>query len=292
MRELYAYVNGQIVPARDAKISIWDSGFQHGDSVYEGIRVYNGRLLSLDEHLARLHASAHAIGIRPALTQKETAAAIMATLRANEFVDNTHIRITLTRGVKVMTGMDPRLMGESGPGLVIIAEAKDPVFRQDGIRLITSSIRRMAADMLDPKIHSSNQLGQILAKLEANNAGADEALMLDREGFVAETNSANFFIVRGQEILTPRGQACLNGLTRAWVLGHAPAVGSTAREENLSLTDVYTADEAFLSGTVCELVPVAELDGRTIGSGQPGPLTRRLLEDYHHYARTHGVEIT
>ena len=286
------YVGGKIVPAHAAAVSVWDSGFQHGDSVYEGIRVYGGRLLQLEAHIERLYQSAHAIGITPTLTRAETAEAIKATVRANGFRDNAHLRVTLTRGQKSMTGMDPRLNGAAAPLLVVIIEPKSPVFGEAGVTLITASVRRTAVECLDPKIHSSNQLGQILAKLEANHAGADEALMLDVHGMVAETNSANFFVVRHGIVMTSRRHNCLNGLTRAWVLDNAERLGATrALEDDLSLTDVYTADEAFMCGTVCEVVPVVEVDGRQIGNGVPGPLVKAILAGYREYAYSAGVPV-
>ena len=292
MDALQVYVGGELVPATDAKVSVWDSGFQHGDSVYEGIRVYGGRILQLHEHIERLYQSAHAIGIHPVMTREETAEAIKATVRANGLYDDTHLRVTLTRGSKVMTGMDPRLNTAGDPLLVVIAEPKPPVFGHAGVTLITSSVRRMAVECLDPKIHSCNQLGQILAKLEANHAGADEALMLDVHGMVAETNSANFFIVHHGTVMTSPRHTCLNGLTRAWILKNAERLGADgALEDDLTLTDVYTADEAFMCGTVCEVVPVVAVDGRTIGTGAPGPLTQAILDGYRAYTRTAGVPV-
>jgi branched-chain amino acid aminotransferase len=286
-----AYVDGELLPRSQAKVSVWDSGFQHGDSVYEGVRVYAGRVLQLEAHLQRLHASAHAIGFTPTRSVHEMAEAVMATLRANELYDNAHLRITLSRGVKMVTGMDPRLVSDRTDCLVIIAEPKEPPFRRDGVDLVTASIRRSRPDFLDPKIHSSNQLGQILAKIEANQAGADDALMLDGSGFVAETNSANFFIIKRGVLWTSRPNACLNGLTRRWLLDNSSPTCEAALETDISLTDVYTSDEAFMCGTVCEIVPVVHVDGRTIANGAPGEATLALLAAYRAYARTAGVPI-
>lgn len=291
MVELKVYINGQIVPRSEAKVSVWDSGFQSGDSVYEGIRVYDGKALQLKEHIRRLYDSAHAIGIKVDMPTSDAAQAVLDTLKANNLYDGAHVRITLTRGIKPITGMDPELAREAKPLLVIIAEPKEPSFPKTGITLVTSSVRRMSPECLDPKIHSCNQLGQILAKFEANNAGASEALMLDVHGFVAETNSANFFIVRDDVIRTPRRNSCLNGLTRAWVIRNAPQHCEGAFEDDISLTDVYTADEAFICGTICEIVPVVQVDGRTIGSGRPGEVTQAIAAAYDRYAHSSGVPL-
>lgn len=288
MSELQVYVQGRLVPAAQATVSVWDSSFQHGDAVYEGLRVYGGRVFRLHEHLQRLYDCAGAVMIDIPLSMEEMATAVRDTVRANGLTDNAHIRLTVTRGTKRITGMDPQLSATQGT-VVIIAEPKEPSFPRSGIRLITSSVRRMPAACLDPKIHSCNQLGQILAKIEANNAGADEALMLDVNGFVAETNSANVFVVKGQRVMTPTRDACMPGLTRGYVLTKAPELGYPATEENISLTDVYWADEMIVCGTVCEIVPVTSVDGRRIGTGAPGPFARRMLEEYLKVAHSDAV---
>lgn len=218
MSELQVYLNDRLVPRGEAKVSVWDSGFQSGDAVYEGIRVYDGKIFRMAEHVDRLFRCAHAIGIHMTKTRDEVIHAILSTVRANHLKGNVHIRLTVSRGAKAQTGMDPQLADKIPPTFVIIAEPKEPTFPASGIKLITSSVRRMPAQCLDPKLHTCNQLGQILAKAEANHANADEALMLDVHGFVAETNSANFFIVRGNRVLTPTKDAIMPGITRGFVI--------------------------------------------------------------------------
>lgn len=291
MDTLKVYVNGEIVPAEDARLSVWDGGFQSGDAVYEGMRVYNRCVYRLYEHLRRLYDCAHAIGIQVPIAIDAMADAVRRTVRENGFTDDAHIRVTVTRGTKRITGMDPRIPLTHGPNIVILAEPKTPAFHKNGIALITSSLRRMPAQCLDPKLHSCNQLGQILAKMEAVNAGGDEALMLDLHGFVAETNSANVFIVKGNRLATPRRDACMPGITRAHVLRIGASLGWDTHEENLSLTDVYTADEMFMTGTVCEIVPVTKVDGRRIGDGEPGDRTLEILGQYLRSARSEGIPV-
>ena len=204
--------------------------------------------------------------------------------------DGVHIRLTLTRGVKYTSGMDPRL-NRSGPTLIVLAEHKAPVYDRAGLRLVTSSLRRFDPDALDPKIHHANLLQSILAKIEANGAGADDALMLDRRGFVAETNATNFFIVTGGVVMTSHAVACPEGITRATVLELCAENGIPLRVKDLSLTEAYRADEAFCSGTMGELASVTEIDGRTIGDGQPGPMTARLSELFQALTARAGTEI-
>lgn len=289
--DLRVSINGKLVPRDEARVSVWDSGFQSGDAVYEGLRVYGGRVFRLYEHVDRLFRCAHSIGIDIPYAKREVADRIRETVRANGLTDDAHVRITVTRGAKLITGMNPRLARAGEPTIVVIAEPKPPSFPKSGISLVTASIRRSPAECLDPKLHTCNQLGQILAKMEANLAGADEALMLDVKGFVAETNSANIFAVMGSRITTSTRDACMPGLTRAMVLEMAPSVGLSAHEGNLSQADLYGADEVFISGTVCEIVPVIAIDGRRIGQGQPGPVARRLLEAYLEVARRDGVPV-
>jgi branched-chain amino acid aminotransferase group I len=283
------YLNGNVVSRNEARVSVWDSAFQCGDAVYEGLRVYSGGVFQLHEHVDRLFRCAHAIGIEVQLSREDIARAILDTVRANGVSKDAHIRITITRGEKVKTGMDPRIAAEGGPTIVIIVEPKPPAFPKTGIKLITSSIRRTPAECLDPKLHTCNQLGQVLAKMEANNAGAQEAVMLDLNGFVAETNSANMFVLTGKRLSTPKRDAIMPGLTRALVMRLAPEFGWSAVEENISLTDLYTADEVFISGTVNEIVPVIEVDGRRIGSGRQGPGATALLARYLEIARRDAV---
>jgi len=204
--------------------------------------------------------------------------------------DGVHIRLTLTRGLKVTSGMDPRL-NQAGPTLIVLAEHKPPVYGQTGISLITSSVRRFPPDCLDPKIHHNNLLQSILAKIEANVAGADDALMLDTRGFVAETNATHLFLVDGGIVLTPRTVACPEGITRATVLDLCRGNAVPASEQDLSLTDVYRADEMFCTGTMGELTPVIRVDGRPIGPGKPGPLAARLSALFAKLTATEGVEM-
>jgi branched-chain amino acid aminotransferase len=291
MSELQVFLNDRLVPRDQAVVSVWDSGFQSGDAVYEGIRVYDGKVFRLKEHVERLFRCAHAIGIEMTKTREEVIEAVLSTVRENHFTNNVHIRMTVSRGDKPKTGMDPRLANRVPPTFVVIAEPKEPTFPASGIRIITSSVRRTPAQCLDSKLHTCNQLGQILAKAEANHANADEALMLDVNGFVAETNSANFFIVRENKVLTSTKDACLPGITRGFVIDLAKQAGYDTRETNISLGEVYMADEAFVVGTICEVVPVLEVDGRIIGDGSPGPVTLRLREAYIDVAKSAGVPI-
>jgi branched-chain amino acid aminotransferase len=219
------------------------------------------------------------------------AQAILDTVQANGFTEDAHVRVTITRGDAPSSGMDPRLCATLPPTIVVMAESKKPPLPKSGIRLVTSSIRRTPAECLDPKLHSCNQLGQILAKMEANQAGAHEALMLDVNGFVAETNSANIFAVSGGTLKTPHRDMIMPGLTRGVVLDLAASERLQALESNISLFDIYTADEVFITGTVNQLVSVIEVDGRTIGDGQPGPATARLLSRYLQVAAETSVPV-
>lgn len=289
--EPFVYLNGEIVPRSQARVSVWDSAFQCGDAVYEGLRVYSGGVFQLHEHVERLFRCAHAIGIQLTRSREDVARAIFDTVRANGVTNDAHIRITVTRGEKVKTGMDPCIASETGPTIVVIVEPKPPAFPKSGIKLITSSIRRTPAECLDPKLHTCNQLGQVLAKMEANNAGAQEALMLDMQGFVAETNSANIFLLKDSRLCTPRRDSIMPGLTRALVLRLAPEFGWTTLEENLSLADVYTADEVFVTGTVNEIVAVIDVDGRRIGTGTQGAAAQSLLARYLEIANHDAVRL-
>jgi branched-chain amino acid aminotransferase group I len=277
--DILVHVGGELLPRDRAKVSVFDSSVQGGDAVWEGLRIYDGRVFQLDAHLDRLFASARALAFQGVPARADVKAALFATLQANGMRDGAHVRLTLTRGEKVTSGMDPR-WNRSGCCLIVLAEWKPPVYPADGIRLVTASVRRNSPQTLDSKIHHSNLLNNILAKLEANAAGADDALMLDLHGFVAETNATNVFLVRRGELLTPHADACLPGITRGVVLRLAAEHGIPAREKNVSPAEVYAADEMFTTGTMGELTPVLEVDGRPIGPGTPGPLTRRLQALY------------
>lgn len=274
-RDLVVNINGRLVHRDEAAVSPFDSAVQGGDAVWEGLRLYQGRIFKLTEHLDRLRSSALALAFTDIPSHESITDAIRQTLAANGMRDGVHIRLTLTRGVKFTSGMDPRL-NTSGPTLIVLAEFKPPVYDKTGITLSTSSIRRFPPDCLDPKIHHCNLLQSILAKIEANAAGADDALMLDVRGFVAETNATHVFAVERGMVLTSRLVACPEGITRAVVLDLCRAHGIPHDERDLSLTEVYRADEVFCTGTMGELAPVVKVDGRTIGDGQPGPMTARL----------------
>jgi branched-chain amino acid aminotransferase len=276
-RDLIVNVGGRLTHRDEAAVSPFDSAVQGGDAVWEGLRVYNGKIFRLDEHLARLRRSAKALAFDSVPSDEEITREIRRTLQANGMTDGVHIRLTLTRGVKITSGMDPRL-NQSGPTLIVLPEHKSPVYDTSGITLITSSLRRAAADSLDPKIHHNNLLTSILAKIEANVAGADDALMLDNRGFVAETNATNVFLVAGGVLGTPTAAACPEGITRATVLDLAAEAGIECVIGDYSLIQFYTAEEIFVTGTMGGIAPVVALDGRTIGDGAPGPVTAQLTK--------------
>jgi branched-chain amino acid aminotransferase len=276
-RDLIVNVGGRLTHRDEAAVSPFDSAVQGGDAVWEGLRVYNGKIFRLDEHLARLRRSAKALAFDSVPSDEQITGEIRRTLQANGMTDGVHIRLTLTRGVKITSGMDPRL-NQSGPTLIVLPEHKSPVYDTSGITLITSSLRRAAADSLDPKIHHNNLLTSILAKIEANVAGADDALMLDNRGFVAETNATNVFLVAGGVLGTPTAAACPEGITRATVLDLAAEAGIESVIGDYSLTQFYTAEEIFVTGTMGGIAPVVALDGRKIGDGAPGPVTAQLTK--------------
>lgn len=281
------HVGGQLVSREEARVSVFDSSVQNGDAVYEGLRVYSGRIFQLDAHLDRLFDSAHALAYTQLPSREEVKAAIFETLRANNMRDGVHIRLTLSRGMKVTSGMDPRL-NQYGPCLIVLAEWKEPIYNPEGIRLITSSVRRNASQCLDSKMHHCNQLNNILGKIEANMAGADDAIMLDVHGFVSETNATNIFLIKRGELLTPHPDSCLKGITRDLVIEMARTAGIPTTERNISLSEVYAADEVFTTGTLGELVPVIEVDGRRIGEAQMGPVTGKLRDLYAERVRSEG----
>ncbi len=276
-RDLIVNINGKLVHRDQAGVSPFDSAVQGGDAVWEGLRLYNGRIFKLTEHLDRLRGSAQALAFASIPSQEEIIREIRRTLEANQMTDGVHIRLTLTRGVKYTSGMDPRL-NTAGPTLIILAEFKEPVYDKGGVTLVTSSMRRFPPDCLDPKIHHCNLIQSILAKIQANVAGADDAVMLDLRGFVAETNATHVFLVKNDEVLTPTEAACPEGITRGVVLDLCRRHGVPCREKDLSLTEVYRADEVFCTGTMGEIAPVIRVDGRTIGAGSMGRMTARLQE--------------
>ena len=276
-RDLVVNVGGKLSHRDQAGVSPFDSSVQGGDAVWEGLRLYHGRIFRLTEHLDRLRASAQALAFGPVPTDEEIIEQIRRTLAANGMRDGVHVRLTLTRGVKLTSGMDPRL-NTSGPTLIVLAEFKAPVYDTAGITLVTASVRRPAPDCLDPKIHHNNLLPSIMAKIEANVAGADDAVMLDPRGFIAETNATHLFMVIRGTLATPTTASCPEGITRAAVLELAAGAGLRCREGDYTLPQLYTAEEAFVTGTMGGLAPVVRVDGRTIGDGQPGPVTKRLTD--------------
>ena len=274
-------VNGELVPRHEAKVSVFDSGFLVGDGVWEGLRLHEGRLLFVDDHMARLYEGAKAIGMDIGMTKEELLEEVWRTLRANDMETGVHIRLMITRGVKKTPSQDPRLV-VGGPTIVIIAEHKrsNPNTTGKGVRLLTSSVRRPPPDTLDPKLNCHSKLHEVIALVQALNAGADEALMLDVTGAVSTCNATNFFIVRGGEVWTSTGQYCMNGITRGNIIKVCRAAGIPVFERVFSLTDVYGADEAFVTGTFGGVTPVVEVDGRLIGDGKTGAMTKRLSELY------------
>src|SRR5437879_7306939 len=289
-KDLIVNINGQLAHRDKAGINPFDSAVQGGDAVWEGLRVYHGRIFKLNEHLDRLHRSATALAFAELPSHEKIIEEIRRTLAANGMQDGIHIRLTLSRGVKITSGMDPRL-NQSGPTLIILAEHKAPVYAKTGLTLITSKIRRPPPEILDPRIHHANLLNSILAKIEANNAGTDDALMLDINGCIAETNATNVFIVRKGDLATSRVVACPEGITRATVIEICAAEKIRCVEADLSPVDIYGAEEMFCTGTMGELAGAVKIDNRDIGDGQVGPMTRRLRELYTERTSREGVQI-
>lgn len=278
---ILVHVGGKLLPRNEANVSVFDSSVQGGDAVWEGLRVYKGGIFCLDRHLNRLHDSAHTLAFTQIPSKSEIKKAIFDTLKANGMRDETHIRLTLTRGEKITSGMDPRL-NTRGPCLIVLAEWKPLVYDNEaGIRVITSSMRRNNPQFLDSKIHHNNLLNNILAKIQANVAGVDAAVMLDHQGFVAELNDINLFMVKEGVVYTPFADACLHGITRGLVIEICNDKGIPVKEKNLSLTEFYTADEVFGSGTMGELTPVKEMDGRAIINRSGKHVLNQLRTCFH-----------
>jgi branched-chain amino acid aminotransferase len=278
-RDVIVNVAGRLTRRDQAAVSPFDSAVQGGDAVWEGLRVYQGRVFRLDEHLARLRRSALALAFESVPSDEVIVNEIRRTLAANQMNDGVHIRLTLTRGVKITSGMDPRL-NQSGPTLIVLPEYKPHVYAATGITLVTSSVRRPPPDCLDPKIHHANLLPSILAKIEANASGADDALMLDYRGFVAETNATNVFLISAGLLGTPTAAACPEGITRAAVLELAAAAGIECVVGDFSLSQFYAADEVFVTGTMGGIASVIRIDGRVIGDGKPGPVAEELSRHF------------
>lgn len=277
---IIVHVGGKLVSRQDAKVSVFDSSVQGGDAVWEGLRVYEHGIFCLDRHLDRLQASAHSLAFTDIPEKAVIRQAIADTLNANGMRDNTHIRLTLTRGEKITSGMDPRL-NTKGSCLIVLAEWKPLVFdNETGIRVITSSQRRNAPEFLDSKIHHNNLLNNIIAKIHANVAGVDGALMLDRNGFIAELNDTNLFLIKNGVVMTPHADACLHGITRGIVIELCDDLNIPCLERNLSLTEAYCADEVFASGTMGELTPVFEIDGRRIRNNSGNQVLQKLQDGF------------
>jgi branched-chain amino acid aminotransferase len=283
--KILVWVNGELKPRAEATVSVFDSGFVLGDGIWEGLRIHGGHPAFLEQHLDRLWEGAAALMIDLGVSRAELTKAVYDTLAANEMTDGVHVRLMCTRGVKSTPYQDPRVT--IGPAtIVIIAEHKLPTPEtvEHGLTLFTTHVRRATPDTLDPKLNAHSKLNDILACIQAYQAGADEALMLDPHGFVATCNSTHFFIVKGTpdepEVWTSDGRFCLGGITRGNVLAMSRAHGITALEKTFSLTDVYSAQEAFVTGTFAGVAPVHTIDGRTIGSGVRGPVVTRLQELY------------
>ena len=279
--DVLVFVNGEFLPRDEAKISVFDSGFLVGDGVWEGIRLHNGRFVHLDRHLDRLFASAAAVHLDIGKNRDELTAILGETVERNAMETDVHVRLMVTRGTKKTPSQDPRLV-VGGPNIVVIAEHKiaDPAVVDSGIRLATAQVRRPPPETIDQRWNCHSKIHEVVALLEAIEAGADEALMLDVAGNVATCNATNFFIVTGGQVWTSTGEHCLNGITRGLVIELCHATGIPVFERPFGLSDVYTADEAFVTGTFGALTPVIEVDGRPIGGPPPGPVTAQLSGAY------------
>jgi branched-chain amino acid aminotransferase len=289
-RDLLVSVNGVLRHRDEPHVSVFDSVVQGGDAVWEGLRVYDGRVFRLSEHLARLRRSARSLAFTQVPDDDAITDQVAATLRANNMRDGVHVRLTLTRGVKITSGMDPRL-NQSGPTLIVVAEHKPPVYDSGGIALATASVRRPGPDVLDPKIHHNNLINSILAKIEANAAGADDAILLDGRGFLAETNATHVFLVAAGVVRTPTTRACPEGITRAVVLELLARSGRPFDVDDISPAELRRADEVFVTGTMGELVPVLAVDGVEVGDGKPGPVTAELTAAFRDLTATEGTRL-
>ena len=267
-KDIKVWINGELLHRDQAKVSVFDSALQGGDAVWEGIRVYNGRIFCFEQHLSRLMESAKSMDFANIPSLKEVKNAVFSTLDANGMKDDTHIRLTLTRGEKITSGMNPKL-NQFGCTLIVLAEWKPSIYSGKELKLVTSSIRRNSPLCLDSKIHHANLINNILAKIEANHAGVDDAIMLDLNGFVSETNATNIFMIKDGVVITPFPRACLPGITRGLIIEHCINNNIPIIEKDISVTELYNADEVFTTGTMGELVRVAEIDRRKINnSGQ------------------------
>ena len=285
------FIKDKLYHRNEAKISVFDSAVQGGDAVWEGLRVYNNKVFCLNEHLYRLQASAHTLMFADIPSKEFIKNAIFQTLKANNVFTDAHSRLTLTRGEKITSGMDPRL-NQNGSCLIVLAEYKPPVYENaKGIKLITSHIRRNSPMHLDSKIHHNNLLNNILAKIEANYCGADDAIMLDNLGFVAETNACNIFMVKDGVLLTPNADACLPGITRKNIIMLAQQLKIPIHLKNISIAEFYNADEVLTTGTMGELTPVYEIDGRAIQNKCSSTIREQLYNAYKKLTETEGEPI-
>ena len=286
------YVNGDFVKKSEAVISVYDSGFQHGDGVYEGIRAYGRKVYRLDEHIKRLYESCYTLGIDIGKTKDEMKEIVKELIRRNldaGFTD-LHMRLQVTRGFKAQTGMHPTL-NMTNASIVICVDQKPPIFNKEGITLVTTWLKRYSPSYMDPKIHCCNQLNQIMAACEAIRQGADEAIMLDQNGYVAETNSTNLQMIKDGALILPTLDSQLPGITRKTMIQIAKEMGMEVQVRNVSVSEYYNADEVFICGTVGEVVPVKMIDGKKIGTQIPGPITEKFSQEYKKMTETLGVSI-
>ena len=289
-QQIKVFVKDKIVHRKDAKVSVFDSSVQGGDAVWEGLRLYNGRIFCLDRHLNRLQDSAKAMAFEDIPSKEFLINALKLTLEANDMRDGVHIRLTLTRGEKITSSMNPQ-MNQFGSCLIVLAEWKLPVYPIEGVSLITSSVRRNPPSCIDSKIHHNNLINNIMAKIEANLAGADDAVMLDLYGFVSETNATNIFMVKNGKVLTPHADACLPGITRGVVIEICQELNLSIVEKNLSITEFYTADEVFTTGTMGELSPVIQIDGRMIRNYSERSITKHIQKRFNEWVNAKGTII-
>ena len=290
-KDLIIYVGGELLHRDEAKVSVFDSLVQGGDGIWEGLRVYDGKIFCMDKHLDRMHFSAKALDFKNIPSKDEIRNAVFETLRANGMRDGVHIRLTLSRGEKFTSGMDPRL-NTKGCCLIVVAEYKAPVYDDiAGLKLVTSSQRRNNPMFLDSKIHHNNLLNNIIAKIEANFAKCDDALMLDMDGFVAETNATNIFMTKGGKLHTSLATACLNGITRGLVMDIAKELDIDVEERQISLSEFYGADTVFTTATMGELTPVAEIDGRAIENLNKCDILDKINVSYKKLTLTTGTII-
>lgn len=281
------FINGQFFKRNEAKVSVFDAGFVLGDGVWEGLRLVKGKIVALNDHLDRLYEGARAVELDIGLTRDQMVDAIWATFKKNDMTDGAHARLMVTRGPKKTPNQDPRFaLGR--PTIVIVAEYKTPKpeSKTKGLSLFTSTIRCSGPDVFDLRLNSHSRLNFIQALIQAINAGADEALMLDSNGFVASCNSTNFFIVRGGELWTSTGRFNFKGITRQKVISLFSRDGGVVREHDFTLAEVYNASEAFVTGTLGGITPVTQVDGKKIGLGQPGPVTQRIADLYAEFIST------